>query len=82
MPTGPQPPTLAQVAHRAAEVADPAGGDPLVADLYARFEDRDEPVTAIAAVESTVAEERTRAEFDGHPPPAVADWLAAQGVEL
>jgi len=22
-----------------------------------------------------------RAEFDGHPPPAVADWLAAAGIE-
>ena len=23
-----------------------------------------------------------RAEFDGHPPPAVADWLAARGVDV
>jgi hypothetical protein len=122
MPTEPQPPTLAQIVHRAAEVCDPAGSEEGVSQLLARFEDRDEPVTAVADVETEIAEHKgavdpqdedpavtmaaavavylayrrdelseereevlrlaARAEFDGHPPPPVADWLAAQGVTL
>lgn len=116
------PPTLADVVHRAAEVADPPGANDGVSDLMRRFEDRDEPVTAEADVEEEIAEAKgavdpqdedpevvmmaavatylafrrteierdreellrlaARAEFEGHPSPLVADWLAAQGVEL
>lgn len=47
MPTEPQVPTLAEIVRRAVEVADPAGLDPAVSQFAARFEDRDEPVTAI-----------------------------------
>lgn len=121
MPTEPQPPTLFRVAHRAVEVVDPQGSDELVARFLTRFEDRDEPITAVADVEAAVEEARrwvdpegddpavtmaaavvaylafrrdevsdgredilrlaARAEFDGEPPPAVAGWLAAEGVE-
>jgi hypothetical protein len=56
MPTDPQPVTLAQVVHRAAEVVDPDGADAGVVDLLARFEDADEPVTAIDDVEERIAE--------------------------
>jgi hypothetical protein len=116
------PPTLADVVHRAAEVADPEGHNDGVSDLLRRFEDRDEPVTAEPDVELEIAEAKgavdpqdedpvvvmmaavatylafrrtelerdreellrlaTRAEFDGHPPDLVADWLAEQGVEV
>jgi hypothetical protein len=56
MPTEPEPVTLAQVAHRAAQVVDPDGGDPDVADLLTRFEDADEPISAIADIEARVGE--------------------------
>jgi hypothetical protein len=116
------PPTLAEVVHRAVEVCDPEGSEDGPADLLRRFEDRDEPVTAETDVELELAEAKgaidpqdedpvavmtaavatylafrrtelerdreellrlaARAEFDGKPPPHVADWLAEQGVEL
>jgi hypothetical protein len=56
MPTEPQPPTLAEVVHRAVEVCDPAGADEGLAQLLTRYEDRDEPVTAVADVEQELAE--------------------------
>lgn len=115
MPTEPQPLTLSQAVHRAVEAVDPNGGDERLADLLRRFEDRDEPISAVADVEEEIAE-ATRsidvegddpaltmagavvtylafrrgeadadperliqlaadAEFDGNPPPAVAQWL-------
>jgi hypothetical protein len=122
MPTEPQPPTLFEVVHRAAEVCDPTGAEDGVAQLLSRFEDRDEPVTGLADVEEEIAEQKgavdpqdedpavvmaaavavylahrrtelgrdreellrlaARAEFDGEPPPPVADWLASQGVDV
>jgi hypothetical protein len=120
MPTEPDPITLSQVVHRAVEVCDPAGTDTDLADFFLRFEDADEPVTAIedpeqrfaeaagalnpegdipslqmaAAVATYLAFRRdqldddpeeilrlaARAEFNGNPPPAVANWLDEQGV--
>ena len=56
MPTEPQPPTLSEIARRAAEVADPNGAYDGVADLLRRLEDRDEPVTGLEALESELAE--------------------------
>jgi len=44
----PEPPTVAQAVHRAAEVCDPEGQDADVGDLLAWFEDADEPLTAVA----------------------------------
>ena len=122
MHADPLPPTLFEVVHRAAEVADPTGAEEGVAEFLARFEDRDEPVTALADVEEEIAEQKgavdpqdedpavvmaaavavylafrrtelgddreqllrlaARAEFDGHPPAQVADWLVAQGVKV
>jgi hypothetical protein len=120
MPTEPAPVTLSQVVHRAVEVCDPAGTDPDLADFFIRFEDADEPVTAIEDVEQRMAEAAgaldpegdlpalqmaaavatylsfrrdevdedpnellrlaARAEFDGNPPAAVANWLDEQGA--
>ena len=56
MPTEPQPPTLADAAHRAAEVCSRSQPNDGVADLLRRLEDRDEPITAIANLESELAE--------------------------
>jgi hypothetical protein len=120
MPTEPDPITLSQIIHRAVEVCDPSGTDTDLADLYLRFEDTDEPVTAIEDIEQRLAEaagaldpeaeipsvqmatavatylafrrdqldedgedllrHAARAEFNGNPPPAVANWLEEQGV--
>jgi hypothetical protein len=56
MPTEPHTPTLSEVVHRATEVADPSGGDDRVTELLTRFEDRDEPVSAVDDVEEQLAE--------------------------
>jgi hypothetical protein len=48
MPSEPQPPTLFQVARRAVEICDPEGGNESLTEYLRRFEDRDEPVTAVA----------------------------------
>jgi hypothetical protein len=122
MPTEPAPVTLAQAVHRAAEVVDPDGADPDVVDLLARFEDADEPISALEDPELRIAEGSgaidpqeesgpvqvaravatylafrrdevsgdpdelvrlaVRAEYDGHPPQPVADWLALNEIEL
>jgi hypothetical protein len=123
MPTEPDPVTLAQVVHRAAEVVDPDGADPDVTDFLLRYEDADEPITALEDPEERLAEGAgaldpqqesgplqvavavatylafrrdevaaqdpdelvrlaVRAEFDGPPPPPVANWLELNGVEV
>jgi len=120
MPTEPDPITVSQVVHRAVEVCDSAGTDEDLADFFLRFEDADEPVTAVEDMEQRMAEAAgaldpegdipslqmaaavatylafrrdqldddpdeilrlaARAEFNGNPPPAVANWLDEQGV--
>jgi hypothetical protein len=55
VPTEPQPITLYEVAKRAVEISDPDDRDPKLGDLLARFEDDDEPVTAIENLEERVA---------------------------
>jgi hypothetical protein len=55
VPTDPQPITLFEIAKRAVEVSDPAGGDPRLGELLIRFEDSDEPVTAVENLEERVA---------------------------
>ena len=56
MPTEPQPVSLAQIVRRAAEVVDPQGADDDIADFVVRFEDDDEPVTAVEDIEERIAE--------------------------
>src|SRR5215212_9271550 len=57
MPTDPDPVTLAQLVHRAAEITDPAGADDDVVQLQQRFEDADWPVTGILdSIEQRMAE--------------------------
>ena len=79
MPTEPQPVTLAQIVHRAGEVVDPQGGDPDVSDFVVRFEDADEPVTAVEDVQTRIAEAAGSVDPDSGPvqvAAAVATYLA------
>jgi hypothetical protein len=55
MPTEPQPLTLSDLARRAVEICDPEDRDPLLGDYLLRFEDADEPVTAIQNLEERLA---------------------------
>jgi hypothetical protein len=49
-------PTLSEVVHRAVEVCDPIGTDDGATAMLERFLDRDEPVTAVADIETELAE--------------------------
>jgi hypothetical protein len=87
MPTEPSPPTLAEVVHRAAEVCDPDGTEEGVAQLLARFEDRDEPVTGIDDVELEIAEQKGAVDPQDEDPAvtmaaALAVYLAYRRDEL
>jgi hypothetical protein len=55
MPTEPEPLTLADVARRAVEVCDPQGTDAVLGDYFVRFEDADEPITAVQNLEERIA---------------------------
>jgi hypothetical protein len=81
------PPTLADVVHRAAEVADPGGVNDGVSDLLRRFEDRDEPVTAEADIEEELAEAEGAVDPQDEDPEvvmmtAVATYLAFRRTEI
>src|SRR5215210_8042950 len=56
MPTEPLPVSLFQLVQRAVDICDPDGADDGAADMLRRFEDADEPVTAIDDVEQLLAE--------------------------
>ena len=79
MPTEPQAVTLAQIVHRAGEVVDPQGADADVSDFVVRFEDDDEPVTAIEDIDQRIAEAAGSVDPDSGPvqvAAAVATYLA------
>ena len=88
MPTEPHVPTLAEVVQAACEVADPTGADDRVTELLTRFEDRDEPVTAVLDdVEEQLAEAWGIIDLDHDSEPlrvavAVATYLAFRRDEL
>jgi hypothetical protein len=82
-----RPLTLAQVVHRAAEVCDPDGAEEGVAQLLARYEDRDEPVTAFGDVEAELMEGKGAIDPQDEDPAvsmtvAVAVYLAHRRTEL
>jgi hypothetical protein len=56
MPTEPDPVTISQIVRRAAEVVDPDGADEDVTEFLRRFEDADEPVTAVDDIDTRMAE--------------------------
>src|SRR5579859_2407909 len=63
MPTEPQPVTLAEVVRRAVEVCEDSTSDGLD-ELLERFEDADEPITAVEDVERRLDERLGPAEAD------------------
>jgi hypothetical protein len=81
MPTEPQPLTLSDAVRLAVEACDPDGADDRLADFLVRFEDRDEPISAVADVEAEVAETVGRLDAEGDDPAlamagAVVTYLA------
>jgi hypothetical protein len=87
MPTEPDPLTLAQVVHRAAEVVDPDGEDRDVTDFLVRYEDADEPVTAVEDVSERLAEAAGALDPQQESGPlqvavAIATYLAHRRDEL
>ena len=80
MPTEPEPITLFQVVQRAVEVCDPDGADEDVAEFLLRFEDADEPVTAVAEVEQRLAE--TAGTFDPEAENPVLQMTVATATYL
>jgi hypothetical protein len=85
--TGGNPPTLFDVVHRAAEVADPEGVNDGVSHLLRRFEDRDEPVTAEEDVELEIAEAKGAVDPQDEDPvvvmmAAVATYLSFKRTEV
>jgi hypothetical protein len=56
MPTEPQTLTLAEVARRAVDVVDHEAADDALSSFLQRFEDRDEPVTALEHPDEVFAE--------------------------
>jgi hypothetical protein len=81
------PPSLADVVHRAAEVVDPNGSEDGVSDLLRRFEDRDEPVTTEPDVELEIAEAKGAIDPQDEDPAvvmmaAVATYLAFRRTEI
>src|SRR2546421_504785 len=84
MPTEPEPLTLAEVVHKAVEVCDDGSSDALD-ELAARFEDADEPITAIDDIEAMLDE--TLGEPDDGDPPfrmarAMITYLAFRRDEI
>jgi hypothetical protein len=71
VPTDPQPPTVSDVARRAAEACDPHETNEGVADFLSRLEDRDEPVTAVSDLESQLAETAGAVDPEGEDPAVV-----------
>ena len=88
MPTEPQPVTLAQLVHRAAEITDPEGADDDVIQLALRFEDADWPVSGILdTIEQRMAEAAGALDPQEDSPglqvaAAVAVYLAHRRDEL
>lgn len=56
MGTEPQPVSVADVMRRAVEACDPAATDTALGELLLRFEDADQPVTAVDDLESLLAD--------------------------
>jgi len=88
MPTEPDPVTLAQLVHRAAEITDPDGADGDVTELMMRFEDADWPVSGILeSIEQRMAEAAGTLDPQEDSPglqvaAAVAVYLAHRRDEL
>jgi hypothetical protein len=82
VPTEPEILTLAEAVRIATDAVDPNGGDDRIADLRLRFEDRDEPISALTeSIESTMDEATRALDVEGDDPAlavagAVVTYLA------
>lgn len=80
--------SVAKAVNRAADVVDPLGKDDRIADLFARFEDRDEPVTAVGReVANELAEWKYRLDLQNDDPAvdvaiAIATYLIFKRREV
>jgi hypothetical protein len=63
MPTEPETPTLAQIVHRAVQACEDSGSESLD-ELLERFEDADEPITAVEDVAARLEREMGPVDFD------------------
>ncbi|MEA2147619.1 MAG: hypothetical protein QOG59_3206 [Solirubrobacteraceae bacterium] len=86
MPTEPQPVTLAEVVRAAVEACDD-GNSPGLEDLLVRFEDAEEPISAIDDIEARLDEALGPPEADEQDAPlsmarAVVAYLAHRRDEL
>jgi hypothetical protein len=87
VPTEPQPPTVAEVIHRAVEVCEVGETDDALDELLARFEDADEPVSAVADFELRLDEQLGALDPEQEVPSlqmarALAIYLAFRRDEL
>ncbi len=73
-------PSVADVVHRAVAACDPDDADELIADFLLAFEDRDEPVTALAERDRTFFESAQRVR--GTMPAAGVEMTAAVATYL
>ena len=73
-------PSVADVVHRAVDICDPDGDDPLIADFLLAYEDRDEPVTALEDSDRTFFETAERVQ--GAMPGAGVQMAAAVATYL
>lgn len=85
--TDPGVPTLFDVVHRAVAACDPAGTNEGLSQLLARFENRDEPVTAFEDIGAVLAEEKGAIDPQDEDPAivmatAVATYLAFRRDEF
>jgi hypothetical protein len=83
--SAPEIPTLSEVVRRAAAVCDPNDENDAVAQFVARLEDEDQPVTAIADLETFVYEHANSVDPDDGAlmmTAAVAVYLAHRPDEL
>jgi hypothetical protein len=83
-----QTPTVAAVVRRAVELVDPEAADDVLADFVIRFEDRDEPISAVQeSIEQEVDEAVGALDPDGIDPTvqmagAVVTYLAFRRDEV
>jgi hypothetical protein len=68
MGTEPQVASLSEVVRRAVEACDPSGADAVLGELLLRFEDADEPVTAVDDLESLLADAATETDPEVEDP--------------
>lgn len=62
MGTEPQPTSVADVVRRAVDACDPSGEDAVLGELLLRFEDADQPVTAVDDLDSLLADAATETD--------------------